>query len=185
MTSSLMLFVLALLMIAQLPTEVTLQPQPRVLKRARKRIDRTRLATLNCRTLLDDSTLADLDITLTENNIALCALQETRRDGCLSVLTDNYKIYWYGECSGHRGVGFAVHRKFVHLVKDVRGIPNSDGRLMTLDILLHDNNNPVTFICAYSPPNTASAKTREKFYAKLRSIAKPSSWQMGDFKAVN
>ena len=105
-----MLFVLALLVMAQLPAEATFQPQPRVMKRARKRIDRTRLATLNCRTLLDDSTLVDLDVTLTGYNIALCALQETRRDGCLSVFTDNYKIYWYGECSGHRRVGFAVHK---------------------------------------------------------------------------
>ena len=49
-----------------------------MLTRARRRCDRTRLATLNCRTLLADETLADLDVTLSDNGIALCALQETR-----------------------------------------------------------------------------------------------------------
>ena len=67
----------------------------------------------------------------TGKGIMICALQETRRDGFMSTLTENYKIYWYGECSGHRGVGFAVHKKFVHLVKNPRPVPNSDGRIMT------------------------------------------------------
>ena len=48
---------------------------PRMLKRARKRTDRTRIATLNCRTLLADETLDDLDVTLMKNQIDLCALQ--------------------------------------------------------------------------------------------------------------
>ena len=178
-----MLLICALLVIAQLPQGVTVEPPPRVMKRARKRIGRTRLATLNCRTLLDDSRLDDLDVTLMDQNISICALQETRRDGCLSVSTDNYKIYWYGECSGYCGVGFAVHKKFVHLVKEVRGIPNSNGRLMTMDVFLHDKDNSVTLISAYAPPNTALADTRKKFYSQLRTIVTPSSWLMGDFNA--
>ena len=85
-----------------------------MLTRAKRRSDRTRVATLNCRTLLNDSALGELDITLSDNNIALCALQEVRRDGFMSTLTENYKIYWFGEGSGHRGVGFAIHKRYVH-----------------------------------------------------------------------
>ena len=96
----LLLSILAIL--AQLPREVTLTPRPRVLTRARKRINRTRIATLNCRTLLADETLQDLDIALTENKVTLCALQEVRRDGFTSTFTDNFKIYWFGEGSGQR-----------------------------------------------------------------------------------
>ena len=168
-------------------TEETLLPQapqvPRMLKRARKRCDRTRLATLNCRTLLAPEKLDDLDLALTENGVMLCALQEIRRDGFMSTTTKHFKIYWYGECSGHRGVGFAVHKKFVHLVKAARSVPDSDGRIMTLDILLHDTEQPVTLVCAYSPTNTSSEQTRNKFYSKLSEIATPDSWLFGDFNA--
>ena len=158
-------------------------PPPRMLTRARKRSDRTRLATLNCRTLLADCTLHDLDATLSDNNIALCALQEVRRDGFLNTSTKNYKIYWFGEGSGQRGVGFALHKNYIHLVKAVHPIPDSKGRIMTMDILLDDNDTPVTIICAYSPTNTSSINIREKFYSQLRTVAKPNSWLLGDFNA--
>ena len=154
-----------------------------MLTRARRRCDRTRLATLNCRTLLADETLADLDITLSDNNVALCALQEVRRDGFTSTLTDNYKIYWFGEGSVQRGVGFALPKRYVHLVKAVHPFLGSDGRIITMEILLHDNNTPVTIIYAYSPPNTSSVLIREKFYSQLRTVVKPASWLLGDFNA--
>ena len=178
----LLLLLSVLAVLAPAPSTTTLPP-PRMLTRARRRCNRTRLATLNCRTLLSDETLADLDITLSDNNIALCALQETRRDGYMSTLTNNYKIYWFNEGSGHRGVGFALHKRYVHLVKAVHPIPGSDGRILTMDILFQDNNTPVTIICAYSPPNTSSVLIREKFYSQLKAVAKPTSWLLGDFNA--
>ena len=154
-----------------------------MLTRARKRCDRTRVATLNCRTLLADETLDDLDITLSNNNVTLCALQETRRDGFSSMVTSNYKIYWFGECSGYSGVGFALNKRYIHLVKGVHPFPGSGGRIISIDILLHDNNIPVTFVCAYSPPNSSPAIIREKFYSQLRTAVKPNSWLLGDFNA--
>ena len=54
----------------------------------------------------------------------LCALQEVRRDGFMSTTTEHFKVYWYGEGSSHRGVGFAVPKKYAHLVKDARPVPN-------------------------------------------------------------
>ena len=54
-----------------------------------------------------------------------------RRDGYMNTVTDNYKIYWFGEDSGHRGVGFALHKRYFHLVKAVHPIPDSNGRLIT------------------------------------------------------
>ena len=171
------------MVLVQLPIETTSLPQPRVLKRSRKRFDRTRLATLNCRTLLAEEKLDDLDVSLTEKRVTICALQETRRDGFLSTNTKNFKIFWYGECSGKRGVVFAVHKKLIHLISAVRGVPDSDGRIMTMDILLHDASHPVTLICAYSPTNKAPANIREKFYSQLRSVATTNSWLMGDFNA--
>jgi exonuclease III len=67
--------------------------------------------------------------------------------------SENYKIYWYGELSDRGGVGFAIKKQFVHLVKDVKGVPDSDGRIITMDILLHDPKHPVTVVGAYSPTN--------------------------------
>ena len=157
--------------------------QTRVLTRARRRKDRTRIATLNCRTLLADETLTELDITLTENNVSVCALQEVRREGFMSQTSKNYKIFWFGEHPGRGGVGFAVHSKFVHLVKTVRGVPDSDGRLITMDILIHDSKHPVTLICAYSPTNSATKQAREKFYSRLRDIVTPRAWLLGDLNA--
>ena len=171
-----------LLVLLSMASEAT-SPQTRVLKRARKRRDRTRIATLNCRTLLADETLTELDITLTENNVSVCALQEVRRTGLMSQMTKNYKIFWFGEHPGRGGVGFAVHKKFVHLVKTVRGVPNSDGRLITMDILIHDSKHPVTLICAYSPTNSATKLAREKFYSRLCEIVTPRAWLLGDLNA--
>lgn len=178
-----MIRTLALLFSILLIAVAPAAPIPRLMKRTRKRCDRTRVSTLNCRTLLADVTLDDLDATLIASDIAVCALQEVRRDGSLSTTTSHYKIYWYGEHSGRGGVGFAVHKKYVHLVKDVRPVPNSDGRLLLLDILLHDTKYPTTLLCAYSPPNTSPLQTRNKFYSKLREITTPSTWLLGDFNA--
>lgn len=184
MASTLMLLLITMMVFAQLPIDVLSLARPRVLKRARKRCERTRLATLNCRTLLADELLDDLDVSLTEKDIAICALQEVRRDGFLSKRTTNYEIYWYGECSGSRGVGFAVHKKYAHLVTNVRGLPQSDGRIMSMEVLLHDANYPVTLICAYSPTNARKhSKARDKFYSQLRSVTTDNSWLMGDFNA--
>ena len=62
---------------------------PRVLHRAHHNRDRTRILTLNCRTLLADVRLGELDNALTEKGILLCALQETRRDGFKNETTEN------------------------------------------------------------------------------------------------
>ena len=183
---TLLISVLAIVAVASttgdtFPSQTFPPHAPRMLKRARKRTDRTRIATLNCRTLLADETLDDLDVTLMKNQIDLCALQETRRDGFMSASTENFKIFWYGECSDHRGIGVAVHKKYAHLVSNTRGIPESNGRLMTMDILLHDTEHPVKLVCAYSPPNTASIRVREKFYSQLRTAVTPNTWLLGDF----
>ena len=58
------------------------------------------MATLNWRTLLTDETLDDLDVSLTEKGVSICALQETPRDGFLSANTEHFNIFWYGERSG-------------------------------------------------------------------------------------
>ena len=79
---------------------------------------------------------------------------------------------------------FAVHKKYAHLVSNVRGLPQSDGRIMSMDVLLHDANYPVTLICAYSPTNARKySKAQDKFYSQLRSVTTDNSWLMGDFNA--
>ena len=132
---------------------------PRVLQRPRKHRPRTRISSLNCRTLLDDVRLIDLDAALTEKNIDMCALQETRRDGFTTTSSDNYAIFTFGECSGCSGVGFAIHKRFAHLLVSTRGISETDGRLMVIDLLLHDAKHPTQLICAYAPTNSSSATT--------------------------
>ena len=59
--------------------------QPRVLQRAHDGRDRTRISTLNCRTLLADERMCELDAALTAKGIDICALQETRREGFMSL----------------------------------------------------------------------------------------------------
>ena len=157
--------------------------QPRILQRARDGHDRTRIGTLNCRTLLSDARMFELDTALMAKGMDICALQETRRDGFLSFKTDNYIVYYFGECSGKNGVGIAVHNRFTHLISSPRGIPSSDGRLMTIDILLHDVNHPVTLICSYAPTSKATVQVRNKFYTQLSQLVSPNSWLLGDFNA--
>ena len=155
----------------------------RVLQRPHEHRPRTRILTLNCRTLLDDARLIDLDAALTEKNIAMCALQETRRDGFFTTSSSNYAIFTFGECSGRSGVGFAIHKRFAHLIISTRGVPETDGRLMVVDLLLHDANYPTQLICAYSPTNTSPAATRNKFYSQLETVTTSNSWLLGDFNA--
>ena len=66
----------------------------------------------------------------TENTVTICALQEVCRDGFTSTFTENFKVYWFDEGSGQRGVGFALHKHYVHLVKAVHPIPGSNGRII-------------------------------------------------------
>ena len=113
----------------------------------------------------------------------ICARQETRRNGLLSFKTENYQVYYYGECSGKGGVGFAIHKRFLHLISSPRGIPQSDGRLMTIDVLLHDTHYPVTLICSYAPTSKAPAQIRDKFYTQLDQLVSSNTWILGDFNA--
>ena len=71
----------------------------------------------------------------------------------------------------------------VHLTSNARGIPDSDGRLMTIDILLHDAHYPVTMICSYAPTSKASAQVRDTFYTQLNSLVTSNTWLLGDFNA--
>ena len=118
-------------------------PEPPECPRVLKRQSRTRISTVNCRTLLDDSRLDELDSALSNKHIDICALQEIRRDGFYTTNTSNYCIYTFGECSGYRGVGFAVHN-ISHLIEAVRGVPETDGRIILLEILLSDNKQSTT-----------------------------------------
>ena len=74
-------------------------------------------------------------------------------------------------------------RAFGHLISAPRGIPDSDGKLMTIDILLHDTKQPVTLICAYAPTSTSSFAIRKKFYTQLDKLVTPYTWLLGDFNA--
>ena len=162
---------------------ILLMLQPRVLQRPSDGRKRTRIGTLNCRTLLSDDRMSELDLALTGKGLDICALQETRRVGCLSFLTENYKVFYYGECSGKGGVGFAIHKRLLHLISSPRGIPESEGRLMTIDVLLHDINHPVTLICSYAPTSNATNEIRNKFFAKLDNLVSANSWLLGDYNA--
>ena len=113
----------------------------------------------------------------------ICALQETRRDGFMSFKTENYEVFYFGECSGKGGFGIAVHKRFLHLISSTRGISGLDGRLMTMDILLHDNHHHVTFLCSYAPTSTAPARIRDKFYSHLNKLVTSNSWLLGDFNS--
>ena len=73
---------------------------PRVLQRYSKNRTRTRLQTINCRTLLDDIRLDELDDALNKKGIDICALQETRCNGFMKTTTSNFCIFTYGERSG-------------------------------------------------------------------------------------
>ena len=88
----------------------------RVLHRPHPNRLRTRIQTFNCRTLFDDQRLDDLDVALTEKGIDICALQETRREGFNATSTTNYAIFTFGELKGKYGVGFAIHKRYVHLI---------------------------------------------------------------------
>ena len=112
----------------------TLMMLPRVLQRPNNKRLRTRILSFNCRTLLDDERLSELDSALTKKGIDMCALQETLRDGFFVVPTENYFVYTFGECSGSLGVGFAIHKRLAHLVTAARGIPDTKGRIMQIDV---------------------------------------------------
>ena len=71
----------------------------------------------------------------------------------------------------------------MHLVSEPRGIPESDGRIMSVKVQLQDKCQPVTLICAYSPTNTSPPASHENFYSQIRQILTPNTWLMGDFNA--
>ena len=150
---------------------------PCVLQRPRNNKPRTLIATISCRTLFDDDErLDELDAALSEKHIDFCTLQETRCDGFFVTPTINFDIHTFGECSGQRGVGFAIHKRYSHLIKTACGVSDTDGRIMLIDILLHNNNHATTIICSYSPHNTSSATVRRKFYSHLDKLVTCNTW---------
>ena len=54
---------------------------------------------------------------------------------------------------------------------------------MTIDILLHDVNHPITLICSYAHTSKATVQVRNKFYTQLSQLVSPSTWLLGDFNA--
>ena len=88
-----------------------------------------------------------------------------------------------GERAGRNGVGIAVHKQYMHLVSEPRGVPDSDGRIMSAKVKLLDKKQHVTMICGYAPTNTSSLVSREKFYSQVRELVTPNAWLIGDFNA--
>ena len=102
--------------------------------------------------------MLEFDTALTAKGIDICALQEIRRDGFFTFKTENYVVHYFGECSGRYGVGFAVHERLEHLTSAPRGITDSNGRLMTLNIV----GEPLETDPKTQPPRGVKArKTRE------------------------
>ena len=71
----------------------------------------------------------------------------------------------------------------MHLVSEPRGVPDSDGRIMSAKVKLLDKKQHVTMICGYAPTNTSSLVSREKFYSQVRELVTPNAWLIGDFNA--
>ena len=54
-----------------------------------------------------------------KKGIDICAPQETRRNGFYATPSKNFLIYTFGEREGHYGVGFAINKRFEHLITAV------------------------------------------------------------------
>ena len=157
---------------------------PRVLHRHKSnRRSCTRIATFNCRTLFDDHRVTELDTALTKKGIDICALQETRRIGFNVTPSKNFLIYTFGEREGHYGVGFAINKRFEHLITAARATSESQGRFIRIDLRMHDEKQSVTLLNCYSPPNSSPASARKKFYTQLDKLVTPKTWLFGDFNA--
>jgi len=120
---------------------------PRVLQRPHKYRICTRIQKLNFRTLLDAKAERSRHHTYWEEDWYMCTARDPRRDGFFRNSSDNYIIFTFGEHTRKHGIGFAINKRFSHLITEARGIPDTSGRLIFMNILLHDAKHSTTLIC--------------------------------------
>ena len=108
-------------------------------------------------------------------------------------------------------MGFAIHKRYAHILINERSVPGSDGRLLIMDLLprvmytmsialkgtlvrrgqislqptyLHDTIHPTQLICSYALTNLSPAATRNKFFSQLEAITTSNLWLIGDFNEI-
>ena len=144
------------------------------------------ICTYNCRTLVGDDRLMELEEELKNINWSIVGLSEVRRKGenCLRLKSGNL-LYYCGEPNGKlNGVGFLVNKTIVDKISVLEG---TSGRIARL-VLKISERYKIQIVQVYAPTSTHSDEEIESFYECLKETCEIGrdcfyKFIIGDFNA--
>ena len=125
----------------------------------------TNLLTYNCRTLLGEAKLEELNTELDYINWDIIGLSEVRRLGENTIKLKNGHIFYHkgDEQTRYGGVGFLIHKKLEKQIVKFEGISN---RIAKLTLKLNKRYN-MQIIQIYAPTSSHPDEEIEDFYETL------------------
>ena len=141
------------------------------------------MGTLNTRTLRTEEREIELENALKEIKYSIIGLSEVRKIGENIIEKTNGDILYYvGKTKGQKGVGFLVHKRYKHQIKEFIGISERIA-LLRMEV----SNKQTTIIQIYAPTEASTDEEIESFYRELDdTINKYKSQKMfviGDFNS--
>src|SRR5271156_978774 len=122
------------------------------------------IGTYNCRTLLHEDRLLELEEELKKIKWSIVGLSEVRRQGEeITDLESGHLFYHNSGTNGQAGVGFLVHRSLKNKISDFISI---NERIAEVRILLTEKTK-IRIIQVYAPTSTHSEEEMEDFYSAL------------------
>jgi len=139
-------------------------------EKARKGITSTiDLLHYNCRNLVCEERLSELENALEDIRWGIVGLSEIRRKGAMLMQRKkgNY-FHFYGESVGQKEIGFYIKKKLWDKGREVEGIFDRIG-LVKLEI---EEEVLLTIVQIYAPTLSAIAKEKEEFWQELQELRK-------------
>ena len=140
------------------------------------------IGTYNCRTLLHEDRLLEIEEELKRIKWSIIGLSEVRRQGEeITDLESGHIFYHNSSNNGHAGVGFLVHKSLKDKVTDFISI---NERIAEVRLNLTERTK-IRIIQVYAPTSTHSEDEMERFYSQLDDTMmhgpKHPTWVIGDF----
>lgn len=141
------------------------------------------VASLNVRTLLQDSRITELTYAIKSINWDIIGLCETRRGKETTAEYDEFILYHSTSTNGRNGVGFLIKK---YLKNQIISLTTYSNRIAALEIELEENTI-WTLLQVYLPTEKCKNEDLDDFYSDLEkameSVNTKNLIMMGDFNA--
>ena len=144
-----------------------------------------KIGTYNTRSLSSDDRIIELESELSKINFDIIGLSETRRkgEGCITLNNSGHRLFYRGDNTCQRGVGFLVHKSLAGNITSFKGVSD---RVAQLTLKINKKYN-LNIIQAYLPTTSHPDEVVDSTYEDIENLLRESRAQMniimGDFNA--